>query len=205
VRMNKKKKKFYTTGDVARYCEVDVNTVKRWIRHSNLNAFSTPSGHYRVTRENFIEFLDEQGFTYDPGFFGDKLYSSDVLIIDEDPIRMDEIRLLLRSVYNGINIDTASNGFDGYRKVHPVPPRIIIIDMKTTDVSEIEFLKIIRSKESFQDTPILVITKSLDKNLSDEIMKLQVNRTLESPISENDLRGFCDDVLLNMDAVHKVQ
>lgn len=190
---------------MARYCEVDVNTVKRWIRQSSLTAFSTPSGHYRVTRENFIEFLEGQGFTYDPGFFGDNLYTSDVLLIDEDPVRMDEIHQLLRSVYNGITIDTASNGFDGYRKVHPVPPRLIIVDMNTSDVSEIEFLKIIRSKKSFQDTPILVITKSLDKNLSDEIMKLHVNRILESPIGENDIREFCDDVLLNRNTVHRMQ
>jgi len=117
---------------------------------------------------------------------------------------MDEIRQLLRSVYNGIKIDTASNGFDGYRKVHPEPPRLIIVDMKTPDVSEIEFLKIIRKKETFQDTPILVITKSLDRSLSNEIMKLEVNRIIESPIGEDDLRDFCDDVLLDMNSVHTI-
>ena len=76
---------------------------------------------------------------------------------------------------------------------------------RSADISEIEFLKIIRSKESFQDTPILVITKSLDKDLSDEIMKLHVDRILESPIGENDIREFCDDVLLNMNTVHRIQ
>ncbi|MFQ6605063.1 MAG: response regulator [Fidelibacterota bacterium] len=198
---SKQPKKFYTTGDVARYCEVDVNTVKRWIRHGNLEAFSTPSGHYRITREKFISFLAEQGFTYDPYYFGDKHYAADVLIIDDDPVRLDEIQGLLRRLYNGIDIDSASNGFDGYRKVHPVPPRLIIMDLKSRDTSEIEFLKVVRSKKSFQDLPILVITKNYENGILSELKELQVDKVLQSPVTEEDILQFCNAYLMNLNSV----
>ncbi len=82
--MENKVKKYFTTGDIARYCEVDVNTVKRWIRNGNLEAFTTPSGHYRIPRDKFITFLNIQGFPYNPAYFGNSLDSPDILIIDND-------------------------------------------------------------------------------------------------------------------------
>jgi len=58
-------KKYYTTGELARFCEVDVNTVKRWIRNGKLDAFPLPSGHLRITRSVLINFLRTCGFIDD--------------------------------------------------------------------------------------------------------------------------------------------
>ena len=63
-------KKYFTTGEIARYCEVDINTVKNWIKANGLEGFKTPSGHFRVARKAFIDFIKKQGFTFDPEFFG---------------------------------------------------------------------------------------------------------------------------------------
>jgi len=57
-------KKYYTTGDLCRFCEVDVNTIKRWIRLGKLKAILLPSGHYRITRKSAIEFLNDYGFLH---------------------------------------------------------------------------------------------------------------------------------------------
>jgi len=50
-------KKYFTTGEIARYCEVDINTVKNWIKANDLEGFKTPSGHFRVARKAFIDFI----------------------------------------------------------------------------------------------------------------------------------------------------
>jgi two-component system response regulator VicR len=46
-----------TTGAAARYCGVRYVTVLRWIQKGYLPAFRLPSGHYRVARTDFNEFL----------------------------------------------------------------------------------------------------------------------------------------------------
>jgi len=80
----KKVKKYFTTGDIARYCEVDINTAKSWIRNGSLQGFTTPSGHYRIPREPFIAFIMKQVFLYDATYFGQEANSTGILVINDD-------------------------------------------------------------------------------------------------------------------------
>jgi len=48
---------YLTTGVIAQYCEVSRVTVMRWIWKRYLPAFKLPSGHYRIHRDDFSEFL----------------------------------------------------------------------------------------------------------------------------------------------------
>jgi len=52
---------YLTTGAVAEYCGVTSVTVLRWIRKGHLPAFRLPEGHYRISRNDFGEFLVEHG------------------------------------------------------------------------------------------------------------------------------------------------
>ncbi len=47
-----------TTRDIASYCQVSKSTVLEWIKSSRLKAFSLPSGHYRIDKKDFREFLE---------------------------------------------------------------------------------------------------------------------------------------------------
>jgi excisionase family DNA binding protein len=48
---------YLTTGMAAQYCGVSYVTVLRWIHKGYLPAFRLPSGHYRIIRGDFDEFL----------------------------------------------------------------------------------------------------------------------------------------------------
>lgn len=47
-----------TSRDIAAYCQVSKSTVLEWIKSGRLKAFSLPSGHYRIDRRDFKEFLE---------------------------------------------------------------------------------------------------------------------------------------------------
>ena len=47
-----------TSQDIATYCQVSKSTVLEWIKSGRLKAFSLPSGHYRVDKKDFREFLE---------------------------------------------------------------------------------------------------------------------------------------------------
>jgi excisionase family DNA binding protein len=46
-----------TSSNIAAYCQVSKSTVLEWIKSDNLKAFQLPSGHYRIDREDFRDFL----------------------------------------------------------------------------------------------------------------------------------------------------
>lgn len=47
-----------TSRDIAAYCQVSKSTVLEWIKSGRLVAFRLPSGHYRVDRRDFKDFLE---------------------------------------------------------------------------------------------------------------------------------------------------
>ncbi|HEY97562.1 MAG TPA: helix-turn-helix domain-containing protein [Dehalococcoidia bacterium] len=47
-----------TTRDIAEYCQVSKSTVLEWIKSGRLKAFSLPSGHSRIDKKDFREFLE---------------------------------------------------------------------------------------------------------------------------------------------------
>ncbi len=48
-----------TPSTVAECCQVSRCTVLKWIKNGQLDAFRLPSGHYRITQESFVAFLEE--------------------------------------------------------------------------------------------------------------------------------------------------
>lgn len=68
--------KALTTGQVADYCRVSHTTVHKWIEGGDLKAYRIPSGHHRILRSNFREFLEHRGMPLDESFFGEAEHSS---------------------------------------------------------------------------------------------------------------------------------
>jgi excisionase family DNA binding protein len=48
-----------TSRDIATYCQVSKSTVLEWIKSGRLKAFRLPSGHYRIDKRDFRQFLEE--------------------------------------------------------------------------------------------------------------------------------------------------
>jgi len=46
---------------VAEYCQISKSTALKWIRDGKLQAFRLPSGHYRIDKEDFRDFLERYG------------------------------------------------------------------------------------------------------------------------------------------------
>ncbi|OGN95072.1 MAG: hypothetical protein A2Y89_03290 [Chloroflexi bacterium RBG_13_51_18] len=48
-----------TSRDIATYCQVSKSTVLEWIKSERLKAFRLPSGHYRIDKRDFRNFLEK--------------------------------------------------------------------------------------------------------------------------------------------------
>ncbi|MFA4836400.1 MAG: helix-turn-helix domain-containing protein [Dehalococcoidia bacterium] len=54
---------------VAQYCKVSKGTVLKWIKTGKLQAYRLPSGHYRIDKGEFKDFLTRYDMPIDEHFF----------------------------------------------------------------------------------------------------------------------------------------
>jgi len=55
---------------IAMYCQVSKSTALKWIKDGKLQAFRLPSGHYRIDKEDFRDFLERYGMPIKEELFG---------------------------------------------------------------------------------------------------------------------------------------
>ena len=55
---------------VAEYCQVSKSTTLKWIKNGKLQAFRLPSGHYRIDKEDFRDFLERWDIPIKEELFG---------------------------------------------------------------------------------------------------------------------------------------
>jgi excisionase family DNA binding protein len=61
-----------TSRDIASYCQVSKSTVLEWIKSNRLKAFRLPSGHYRIDKKDFREFLEKWNMPINSSLFSDE-------------------------------------------------------------------------------------------------------------------------------------
>jgi excisionase family DNA binding protein len=67
-----------TSRDIASYCQVSKSTVLEWIKSGRLKAFRLPSGHYRIDKKEFREFLERWNMPINHWLFNDENADSSV-------------------------------------------------------------------------------------------------------------------------------
>lgn len=193
-------KKYFTTGQIARYCEVDINTVKNWIKANDLEGFKTPSGHFRVARKAFIDFINKQGFTFDPVYFGKDPDELDILLVDDDQTHLELMMYQLDKFYPDKKILSAQNGFDGYSIMYEKKPRLVLFDLVVPVIEGVEFIKVMRSNKKLDEIKLIVFSEHLDNSVYQKLKEVQIDKFLEKPIKEIEIKEACD-LLLNYNTV----
>jgi CheY-like chemotaxis protein len=110
--------------------------------------------------------------------------STKVLVIDDDLYMRKVIRSLLLAV--GIkNIYEASNGTDGLDGICTVVPDIVVLDWEMPDINGTEFMRIVRSPDSFPfpAVPIIMLTGHVERDRVIQAVRLGVHEFLCKPVS----------------------
>ncbi len=180
-------KKYLTTGDVAGYCEVNVTTVKRWIREGHLKGFQTPMGHFKVAKNDFIDFLKENHMPVDESILG----STDlkVLVIDDDAGMVKTIVLTLESLNSNIVIDTATDGYDGLMKIGKSVPHLLLIDLNMPKIDGYEVIRRVKESEEYNSAKIMVVSSALDDNAEKRLAEMGVSKYLRKPFKLAELKN----------------
>jgi CheY-like chemotaxis protein len=120
-----------------------------------------------------------------------------VLMIDDDPEFVDATTNLLEA--KGFDVESASNGKDGFEKAKAVNPDIILLDvMMTTESEGFDVARAMHKEESLKNTPVIIISgirkeMNLPFGFEPDEEWLPVKAVLEKPIKPDVLLSTIEE------------
>lgn len=184
-----KDRRFFTTTEVARYCEVSNDGVLKWIKAGKLRAFSTPGGHYRISAEDFREFLTLYAFPIQESFFGVERNASRarrILVVDDESDQREIIRRLLGKIDPDWIVDQAADGYEAGIKIGMSRPDIVVLDIMMPRVDGLSLCRTIRGNPETRGIRILAITGDPGKEAS--ALEAGADVCLSKPVGFRELR-----------------
>ncbi|MBI5894205.1 MAG: response regulator [Deltaproteobacteria bacterium] len=204
--MAKKREKFenhtprpLTTGEVASYCHVTINAVKKWIYTNKIKAFLTPGGHYRIKPQDFKEFLKKYKMPLAEGIFP-SISHHKILIVDDSPHIVEFIKSAVSSMGiggtggNKYEIETAGDGYEALIKVGDFKPNLLILDIRMPRIDGNEVCKRIRQNPKTRHIKILAVT-AFGKEDAENIIKSGADGYLLKPLNLRELRDKVKEMI----------
>ncbi len=151
-------------GKIAKQCNVSRTTVYRWIVNGHLNAYSLPSGHYRVRPEDLAEFRQTFNIPHDqipdadtnaPSVDEDQLR---VLIADDHPDMVMVLRKVVERFLPGAKIHEAVNGVDTCISVGTVKPQLLLLDIMMPGMDGFAVLQELLRRDELAGSKIIIVS-----------------------------------------------
>ncbi len=141
----------YTTGDVARACNVTKRTVIKWIDGGKLKGYRIPgSRHRRVSAESLREFLRKYKI---PSYEG--IVRRRILIVDDD---RDLLELLSDALRGNYDVEVAATALEAASRLPVFQPDIVLLDIRLPDVSGLEVCRHFQPYKAERRVPILTMS-----------------------------------------------
>lgn len=186
---------YITTGKAARLCGVHINTIKGWIRKGALPATMMPSGHWRIARKAFIEFLNEYNFPIPEELSRRK--RSRILVVDDDPVSLDFAQAAIESAPWAGEVHTAEDGYSALIKIGQIRPQLLVLDIMMPGINGLELIQRLRQQSDLTgQMRILVLTGAKDRRLViHRLREAGPDAILFKPVTVEQLLGSAAELL----------
>ena len=170
-------KTVFTTGEVARICNISQQTVIRNFDNGRLKGFRVPGSRFRrITRDGLIAFMKAHNIPLDHLQSGKKR----VLVVDDDEAIIEMFCELLERD-GRFELRTATTGYEAGILTEQFRPDVVLLDFKLPDVNGTAVCRTIRSKPAFEHIHIIMISGVADPDEVEELMAAGANRFVRKP------------------------
>ncbi len=157
---------YLTTGEAARLCGVQLNTIKNWIRSGEVPAIRTPGGHWRIPRAGFLAFMERMGIPVPEELKNDGKKKPSILIIDDDPAAHELMSGILGLELPDCDIHSAFDGYTGLIDIGKYQPDLILLDIMLPEINGLEIIHRLKQPDSpMPDARIIAVTAASDRKL----------------------------------------
>lgn len=178
-------KQSFSTSEVAKYCHVTADTIRKWAEAGRIQVFKTPGGHRRIRREDLTRFLRENNIPIhedleNPG--------AKVLVVDDEKAVISVIRRFLERSNTGFQIEVAMDGFEAGHQVATFRPTIVFLDLRLPGIDGFEVCRRIKAGPEGAGIRIIAMTGYYEGDVAQRVVDLGAELLLQKPFTPDDLR-----------------
>lgn len=178
-------KQSFSTSEVAKYCHVTADTIRKWAEAGRIHVFKTPGGHRRIRREDLIRFLRENSIP-----IHEELDNSGVriLVVDDEKAVISVIRRFLERAQTPFQIEVALDGYDAGHQVATFRPDVIFLDLRLPGIDGFEVCRRIKSDPESSNTKVIAMTGYYEGEVAQRVIELGASMLMQKPFTPDDLR-----------------
>ena len=175
----------FSTSEVARYCHVTADTIRKWAEAGRIQVFKTPGGHRRIRRDDLVRFLRENNIPLheDLDDAGVK-----ILVVDDEKAVISVIRRFLERAQTSFQIEVATDGYDAGLQVATYRPDVIFLDLRLPGIDGFEVCRRIKTNPELAGTHVIAMTGYYEGEVAQRVIELGAAMLLQKPFSPDDLR-----------------
>ncbi len=154
-----------STLDVARVLGLAVRSVQLMVDRGELQAWKTPGGHRRISRQSVERWRDgDRQSTLSKGAPPVPVSQHPKVLLIEDSMHFQNlIGLLIRQKFPAVELRSASDGIAGLAMAGQFQPDVLMVDILLPGIDGAALITSLRSHPQFSQMQIIVVT-SLDKD-----------------------------------------
>lgn len=178
-------KQSFSTSEVAKYCHVTADTIRKWAEAGRIHVFKTPGGHRRIRRDDLLRFLRENSIP-----IHEELDNSGVkvLVVDDEKAVISVIRRFLERSQRPFHIEVAMDGFDAGRQMVSFKPHVVFLDLRLPGVDGFEVCRRIKATPDTAATQVIAMTGYYEGEVAQRVIELGAAMLLQKPFAPDDLR-----------------
>ena len=178
-------KESYSTSEVAKYCHVTADTIRKWAEAGRIHVFKTPGGHRRIRREDLIRFLRDNNIP-----IHGELSSAGtrILVIESEPTVVSVIQRFLERSQGNFQVEIARDALDAGRQVATFRPDVVFLDLRLPGVDGLDVCRRLRELPELTNTRLITMTPPVDGDLGSRSIEMGAALTLNKPFTPDDLR-----------------
>jgi excisionase family DNA binding protein len=178
-------KQSFSTSEVAKYCHVTADTIRKWAEAGRIHVFKTPGGHRRIRRDDLVRFLRENSIPV----HGDLDNSGiKILVVDDEKAVISVVRRFLERAQTPFQIEIALDGYSAGHQMATFRPNVVFLDLRLPGLDGFEVCRRIKSTPETQNTHIIAMTGYYEGDVAQRVLELGAAMLLQKPFTPDDLR-----------------
>ncbi len=178
-------KQSFSTSEVAKYCHVTADTIRKWAEAGRIVVFKTPGGHRRIRREELIRFLRENGIPVHGELSSGGIR---ILVVDDEKAVVSIVCRFLERSSVAFEVETAVDGFDAGHKIGVFKPTVVFLDIRLPGIDGFEVCRRIKESPEGAEISVVAMTGFYDTETANRIIELGAVMCLQKPFTPDDLR-----------------
>lgn len=183
-------KQSFSTSEVAVYCHVTADTIRKWAEAGRIRVFKTPGGHRRIRREDLLDFLRTNEMPVHPDLRENGVR---ILVVEEDSAVSSSLARLPEADKGLLQVEIAKNMFEAGHQVATFEPDMVLLDCDVAGEHAPAICRRIR-QDGNNGTPIIVAitANGHSEGIVADALQHGASAHLRKPLDEAAFRQILD-------------